>query len=72
MKRTRTTLTLYSLAGPLALLPLMSFSFSEVGDYFRGAEFRNIAVELIAQLLAGLAQSIITLFTQAAFGVFGA
>ena len=68
MKRTYTTLTLYSLAVPLAL---MSFSFSEVGDYFRGTEFRGIVVELIAQLFAGLAQSIVTLFTQAAFGVFG-
>jgi len=62
---------LYSLAAPLALLPLMDFSFSEVGDFLRGVEFRSLLSETIIQVISGVADAVIFLVINAAFGVFG-
>ena len=62
---------LYSLAAPLALLPVMEFSFSEIGDFFRGMEFRTLFAELIIQLISGIADAIIYLLAGASFGVLG-
>lgn len=52
--------TLYSLSLPaLALLPVMEFSFSQIPDYLRGAEFRNLAGEFIIQVVTGTADALI-------------
>ena len=62
---------LYSLAAPLAFLPVMGFSFSEIGDFFRGMEFRTLFSELVVQLISGVADAIIYLLTGASLGVLG-
>ena len=59
---------LYSFAAPLALLPLMDFSFSEIGDYIRGLEFRSFVADLLIQLTIGLADTAILAVVGAAFG----
>ena len=69
MQRAQTRL--YSLAAPLALLPVMGFSFSEIGDFLRGMEFRTLVGEIVIQLLSGLAGAIIFVLSQATFGVLG-
>ncbi len=64
----RAATKLYSLAAPLALLPIMNFSFSEVGDFLRGTDFRTLISEIVTQLLSGLSAVIISAFSQALFG----
>ncbi len=56
--------TLYSFAAPLALMPAMFFQFTEVGDYFRGDDFRTILSELITQIFSGLANNILNAIIQ--------
>lgn len=53
------TIRLYSWMGPLALLPLMDFSFDQVPVYLKGLEFRNFLAEIIAQLIVGVVDAII-------------
>ena len=55
---------LYGFA-PLALLPLMDFSISEIPDWFKSDEFKNLAGELVIQFLSGIVSAII----QTAFGL---
>lgn len=55
---------LYSFA-PLALLPLMDFSFSEIPDWFKSDEFKSLVGELLIQFLSGIVSAII----QTAFGL---
>ena len=70
MRRAHTTL--YGLAAPLAFLPVMDFSFSQVGPFLKGPEFRNLIAEFVTQLLSGFAEAFIFLFSQASFGLLGA
>ena len=61
---------LYSFAAPLALVPLMDFSFSEVGDYLRGMEFRAFLAELLTQVTTGVVDAAIVAIVGIAFGAF--
>jgi|GEM_PF-1501076 len=45
---------LYSFTAPFALVPLMGFSISEIGDYLRGMEFRAVLAELLVQVTTGV------------------
>jgi len=54
MRSTRNTL--YSFAVPLMFLvtPLMDFSFSQVGPYLKGTEFRSFIGEILIQIVSGV------------------
>lgn len=73
MKRSGTTL--YSLAAPLALLPVlpvMEFSFSQIGPFLRGTEFQTLVAEVLTQVFSGFAAAVIELLTGGIFGALGA
>jgi hypothetical protein len=57
--------TLYGFAFPFAALPLMDFSFSQIGPYLRGEEFRAFMAEFVVQLTSGVVDAVIL----AAFGI---
>ena len=63
---------LYSIAAPLALLPLMDMSAGQVPGWFKGDEFLTLLSEIIIQVFSGFVNAIILLFTQNFFGVTGA
>ena len=48
--------TLYSFAVPLMFLvtPLMDFSFSQIGPYVKGTEFRSFIGEILIQIVSGV------------------
>ena len=50
---------LYSLSLPLMLLPVLGFSFSQVGPYLKGTEFRTFLSEIVTQLLSGVVDAFI-------------
>ncbi len=64
----RQSVLLRCLAWPLALLPLMSMSFSEVPEWFTGTEFRTLAAQVISQIMEGFFGALIQVFTFAFFG----
>jgi len=61
---------LYSFAAPLALLPLMDFSFSQIGPYLRGMEFRSFMAEFVIQVTSGVADAVILALVGTVFGAF--
>jgi hypothetical protein len=63
--------TLYGIAGPLLMLPMMAVTWNDIGSYIRGQEFRNLLGEFIIQIFQSIAGAFIALFTQSAFGIFG-
>lgn len=60
-----TQIKLYSIAAPLALLPLMDFSFEQIGPYLKGTEFRSF----VAQMISAVISNTIDAFLVAAIGV---
>jgi len=71
MRAIRTTL--YSVAAPLMLfMPgVMNFSTGEIGDYLRGDEFRLVISDVLYQVVAAVADTIILGFLSLLFGVTG-
>ena len=59
---------LYSFTLPLALLPLLDFSISQIPDYLKGDEFRTVISSLISQLLTGISSAIMALLFGGIFG----
>ena len=59
MRSTRNTL--YSFAVPLVFIatPLMDFSFSQIGPYLKGTEFRTFLGEIIIQIITGVMDAFI-------------
>ena len=57
MRLTQTKL--YSLATPLALLPLLDFSLSEIPQWFLGTEFRTLISAILIQVFSDLADVLI-------------
>jgi len=68
MRSTRNTL--YSFAVPLVFIatPLMDFSFSQIGPYVKGTEFRTFIGEIIIQIISGVMDAFIVGATQVIFG----
>jgi hypothetical protein len=68
MRSTRNTL--YSFAVPLMLLatPLMDFSFSQIGPYLKGTEFRSFIGEIIIQIVSGVMDAFLVGITKVALG----
>jgi len=62
--------TLYSVAVPLMFLvvPLLSVSGSELGDYIKGSEFRTFLGEILIQLVSGIMDAFILGLTTVFFG----
>ena len=54
------------------LLPVMNFSVGEIGDYLRGDEFRLVISDVLYQVVAAVADTIILGFLSLLFGVTGA
>lgn len=50
---------LYSIAAPLAVLPLLDITLSGVWDYMRGMEFRAFLAEIVTQVFSGVADAFI-------------
>ena len=71
MRAIRTTL--YSVAAPLMLfMPgVMNFNVGEIGDYLRGDEFRLVISDVLYQVVAAVADTIILGFLSLLFGVTG-
>lgn len=57
--------TLYS----IAVLPLLAFAFSQVPYWITGPEGRLMFSQLLTQFFAGIADAIITIFSNLFFGV---
>jgi hypothetical protein len=66
---------LYSLAAPLALLPLplMRMQYDNIGDYFRNMEpqLRQIIAEIIVAQISTFAEALIVALTRVFFGIGG-
>lgn len=57
------SIKLYSFTLPIALFPLMDFSFGQIPKYFKGLEFRAFIAELLAQLVTGVVDAgVVALF----------
>ncbi|HPD30663.1 MAG TPA: hypothetical protein PLL20_11755 [Phycisphaerae bacterium] len=67
--------TLYSLAAPLAALPLplMRMQFDNIGDYIRNMEpqLRQIIAEVIVAQISTIAEALIVALTRIFFGIGG-
>ncbi len=63
------SIKLYSFTAPLALLPLMSFSFDQVIPYLKGPEFRLILTEILIQAYSSIADTVILAGLQSVFGI---
>jgi hypothetical protein len=68
MRSTRNTL--YSFAVPLVFIatPLMDFSFSQIGPYVKGTEFRTFIGEIIIQIISGVMDAFIVGAAQVILG----
>jgi len=53
---------------PLAVI-LPGWSLSEIPDFFWSAEFKSFAVQVLTQLVAGVADAVIGVATLSAFGL---
>ena len=53
------SIKLYSVSLPLAIVPVLAFSFNQIGPYLKGMEFRQFLAGLVAQLIAGTADALI-------------
>ena len=62
------TIRLYSFAAPLALLPILDFSFSAIGPYLKGTEFRTLIAEVFTQALSGVGNAFLTALFSGIFG----
>ena len=63
---------LYSLAAPFALLlPVMDFHFSDIPGWFQGNDFLTLFAEILIQMFTGIADALIAIFVDSAFGVLG-
>ncbi len=60
---------LYSLSLPLMLFPVLDFSFSQVGPYLKGMEFRTFLSEIVTQLLSGVTDAFIIAVVTSGFGL---
>ena len=56
----RTQIKLYSLSLPLAIIPVLAFSFDEVGPYLKGMEFRQFIASALTQLISGTVDAFIS------------
>ena len=61
---------LYSIAAPLALLPVLDISFSQVGPYLKGMEFRVFLAEIITQVISGVVDAAIITGISSVFAAF--
>ena len=59
---------LYSLAAPLAFLPVLNFSFSKVPGWFLGTEFRTMLSEILVQIFSGISDAILLVLAGSLFG----
>ncbi|MCL2330153.1 MAG: hypothetical protein FWC56_02500 [Phycisphaerae bacterium] len=53
------SIKLYSVSLPLAVAPILAFSFDQIGPYLKGMEFRQVLASLVAQLISGTANAFI-------------
>lgn len=60
---------LYSVAAPMALLPVMDFALSEIPDWLRGLEFRAYLAEFISQMTAAAVDAFVLAIIQSMTGV---
>ena len=56
----RTQIKLYSLSLPLAIIPVLAFSFDQIVPYLKGMEFRQFLASVITQLISGTVDTLIT------------
>ncbi len=61
--------TLYSVAAPLAALPMMAFSLSEIPAFIKGTEFRALIAEVLIQLVTGVVDAGIFALFDSTLGV---
>ena len=67
----RQQIKLYSLALPMAVLPVLAFSFDQIGPYLKGTEFRTFVASLLSQLISGTVDAYITTGVAQFFAGFG-
>ncbi len=66
------TIKLYSLALPLAILPVLAdITASGVWDYLRGMEFRTFAAELVTQVISGAVDAFVVAGISQFFAIYG-
>jgi hypothetical protein len=56
----RNQIKLYSFSLPLAIVPVLAFSFDQIGPYLKGMEFRAFIASVISQLISGTVDAFIT------------
>lgn len=61
-------INLYCWALPLALLPMLDFSFNQIPIWLKGTEFRGIVSNVLTQMFAAIADAFILLFVDGLFG----
>lgn len=66
------TIKLYSIAAPLALMPVLAdITVSGIWDYLRGMEFRTFAAEVISQVVSGAVDAFIIAGVSQFFAIYG-
>jgi hypothetical protein len=64
----RKMITLYSWALPLALLPVLDFSFGQIPSWVKGTEFRGLMSGLLTDVFTQIANVFILIFVDGIFG----
>lgn len=60
---------LYSVAAPLALLPLLNMRLSQVDDWIVGPEGRALISQFLVQILSGVIDAVIVYGVNQVFGI---
>ena len=63
------SIKLYAVGAPLALLPLLDISLSQLPKYLAGPEFRQYMALIITEVISGVVDAGIIAAVGAAFGV---
>lgn len=64
----RKMIRLYSWALPLAILPVLDFSFGQVPIWLKGTEFRGLVSGFMTEIFTQFANAFILIFVDGIFG----